>query len=90
MESEKSQDRGFKRVLSRFQNSLSDKLKTEFQCVDAEDVYKATYDIQRQQAKTGTLRDLIRLKPFLDAIEQFGQILEIFTNSSEYISFIWV
>lgn len=53
-------------------------------------VYKAIDGMQKQQEKNGALRNLNRLRPFLDAMDQFGKVLDTFANSSEFVPFIWV
>jgi hypothetical protein len=90
MQAGEQQNGGFHRVLSRFKDNLSDRYKSEFQSVNISDVYNALDLIQRQQEKKGTLRNLRRLRPFLDAIDQLSKVLDIFINSSEFISYIWV
>jgi len=90
MASGKGQDTGFQRVLSKFKDSLSDKQKADFQFTDLGDVYKAIDGMQKQQEENGALRNLNRLRPFLDAMDQFGKVLDTFANSSEFVPFVWV
>lgn len=85
-----SSDRGFERVLDRFKCNLSEKDKTDFEFTNLGDVYKVIDGIQKQQEKNKTLRNLKRLRPFLDAMGQFGKVLDTFANSSQYVAFIWV
>lgn len=86
----KPQDGGSLKVLSRFKGSLSEKDKTDFQFTSLGDVYKVIDMIQKQQEKNKTLRNLNRLRPFLDAMGQFGKVLDTFANSSQYVAFVWV
>jgi len=90
MSSGKPQDGGFLRVLSRFKDNLSEKDKADFEFTSLGDVYKVIDGIQKQQEKNKTLRYLNRLRPFLDAMGQFGKVLDTFANSSQYVAFILV
>ena len=80
----------FNQSLARFKTSLTPAEVDDFQFTSLEDVEKAIADLQRKQAATKTLRNLNRLKPFLDAIEQYGKVIEIFVNASIMVAFIWV
>jgi hypothetical protein len=84
------QDRGFHKILVEFKKGLSEKQQADFQFAELGDVYKAIHSVQKQQEKNGTLRYLNRIRPFLDAMVQFGKVLDTFANSSEFVPFIWV
>ena len=56
-----------------------------------QDVWKATDEIQKSQAKTKTLRGLNRIRPFMDALEKFAGTIEVFVQvKPEIMALIWV
>ncbi|KAF2642210.1 hypothetical protein P280DRAFT_449775 [Massarina eburnea CBS 473.64] len=85
-------------VVSTFQKSLStfsanaglskDELK-DFQLTSLDDLKLQISIIQNDQRKSAKLRYLKRLEPFLVAMEQYGQIVEVFLNVSDIIAFVW-
>ena len=86
-------------VVSTFQRSL-DAFKTkaglspeelkDFQLTSIDDLRRQIATIQNDQRKSKKMRYLKRLGPFLDTMEQYGKIVEVFLNLSEVVAFIWV
>lgn len=86
-------------LVSTFQKSMDafkataglshDELK-DFQLTSLDDLKLQISIIQNDQRKSKKLRYLKRLAPFLDCMEQYGRIIEVFLNVSEIIAFIWV
>ena len=83
-------DSGFLRTLSEFQSDLSEEEKAHFQICSLQDVSNTIGDIQDEQKRTKTYRNLKKIKPFLEAIGQLGEVIEVFLNASEFVSLIWV
>lgn len=54
------------------------------------DVQNAIRDLQNKQGPEGKLRYLGRLGAFVEAIDQFGKVLDLFVNANELVCFIWV
>lgn len=55
------------------------------------DVYDTTEKIQTKQAKTGSLRYLNRIKPYLDVLCQYIGVLDTFSQvKADVTSLIWV
>jgi hypothetical protein len=46
--------------------------------------------IQNDQRASRKLRYLKRLGPFLETMERYGKIIEVFLNVSDVIAFVWV
>lgn len=55
-----------------------------------EDVEQALRVIQEQQAKSKTLKGLKRLTPFLNTMNEYGKVMNVFVNASEMVAFVWV
>ena len=54
------------------------------------DVQKILHDVQQDHVKSRTQRNLKRLKPFLDTMEQYGKGIDVLANSSDAMAWIWV
>jgi hypothetical protein len=55
-----------------------------------EDVYEITGKIQEDAAKKGRLRYLARIKPFLDGLSSFADVIEIFIQAKpDLLALIW-
>lgn len=46
--------------------------------------------IQADQRKSRQQQYLQRLEPFVNAMLQFGKVIEVFLNASEILCFVWV
>ena len=80
----------FEKALEDFKAGLKKKDQDNFKLTTLDDL---TQEIDRLQAKHMSQRrgqNLARLKPFIEAMNQIGQIVELFSNSSEFVAFIWV
>lgn len=55
-----------------------------------EDVHAEISKIQKAQEPDRRLRNLPRIKAFLEGMEQFGKIIEVFLNVSDIVAFVWV
>lgn len=75
-----------------FKRSLKNPAQYDFSKVTSiDDVYDEAEKIQRQQAKTKTLRGLNRLQPFLNALNEYSGIIDAFVQAKpEIMSLIWV
>jgi hypothetical protein len=84
------QETVFHEALERFKASLSDNDREDFQFVTLDDLQAAIAAIQEKQASEKKMRNLTRLKKFLEAMDEYGKVLEIFLNNSQFIAFVWV
>lgn len=83
------QDDLFRRVLDSFKKDLSRQEKQNFSFTDIKGLNLAIDDLQKKQHSQRRLQNLSRLKPFLEAMEQYGKVVEVFCNSSEFVAFVW-
>jgi predicted phosphatase len=83
-------DRNFRDVLARFTIGLGKDEVEDFRFATLEDVHKVIVDLQIEQAKSKRMMNLPRIRSFLEAMEQFGKVIEIFLNTTEFVAFIWV
>lgn len=81
---------GFQRALARFKGHLSLAEQEEFGFTTLEDVQKTIAQIQSTQGSERRMRNLTRIKAFLEAMEQYGKVVEVFLNVSDILAFVWV
>ena len=82
----------FELAKSEFIHSLKDPQKYDFSnFVTIEQVYEETDRIQREQGHAGTLRGLRKIKPFLEAIRHYSDIVDTMIQvKPELLALIWV
>ena len=83
-------DSAFKRALARFKDHLSPTEQDEFGVTSLKDVQETIARIQQTQGSERKMRNLTRIKAFLEAMEQYGKVVEVFVNVSDIIAFVWV
>ena len=56
-----------------------------------EDVRKIAVDIQKEQAKRHELGNMNKIRPYLNALERYDDIIKIFVSAKpEILALIWV
>ena len=80
----------FEEALRDFKKGLSKKELAQFQNVDFKDVEDTIKNIERDQKMKKKMQNIERIKPFLHAMRQYGQIVEVFLNISNIVAYIWV
>lgn len=83
-------DGAFRTVLSRFKSGLTQGEVDEFQFSKIEDVHNAIRDLQAEQGRKKKMMNLSRIQSFLEAMEQYGRVIEVFLNTTEFVAFVWV
>lgn len=76
-------------LLVKFKNRLTNRELQRFKGTTLKDVEATLEDIQKRQDTQRELRNLTRIRGFLDAMDQFGKVIEVFTNSSNMVAFVW-
>jgi hypothetical protein len=80
----------FERALENFKGTLKNKEKNNFKLTTVEDLQQAIGELQQKQLSERRLRNMNRLKRFVEAMEQYGKVVDVFCNSTELVIFIWV
>ena len=82
----------FERAVAAFKKKveLDEAELADFQLTDLQSLHRTINAIQNQQAKDRKLMYMGRLKPFLDTMRDYGQVLEVFLNTSNFVAFVWV
>ncbi|KAH8812890.1 hypothetical protein F5884DRAFT_318007 [Xylogone sp. PMI_703] len=80
---------GFQRVLTKFSTRLTRDEQENFKFTTLNEVHQAIVDIQAQQAGRKSMRNLTRVLAFVEAMDQFGKVIEVFLNASTLLAFVW-
>lgn len=82
----------FQKALDEFKATagLSQDEIRNFQSTSLEDLKLQMSVIQNDQRKSKKLCYMKRLEPFLNALEQYGKIIEVFLNVADFLAFVWV
>ena len=81
--------RAFEVALSRFQDQLTEKEREDFRYTEFKDVQKGIINIQKKQESLKKIMDLTRIQGFLEAMNQFGRVLEVVLSDSNFVAFVW-
>jgi hypothetical protein len=90
MESNQPQLGLFSLYLQSFVETLTDEQKNDFEFSTLEDFQTTIVAIQNRQSSARKMRNLARLRCFLEAMDQYGKVIDIFVNASTLVGFIWV
>lgn len=79
----------FENALAAFQSRLTSAEKIQFKATTLDELKVAILSIQAEQRVKKQMRNMDRIRSFLEAMEQFGKIVEVFLNVSEILAFVW-
>ena len=79
----------FQQVVEKFTKRLTREEQNEFKFTSLGDVLASVGSIQAEQGKRDSMMNLTRIKRFLEAMRQYGTIVEVFLNASSLLCFIW-
>jgi len=80
----------FSRVLADFASSLTEEQQNDFRFSTLQGLQAVINSIQKKQCSERRMQNLTRLRSFLEAMDQYGKVIEVFLNTSAFIAFIWV
>jgi len=76
--------------LLRLQRILTPAEHQDFQFASLDDLHRAIEVIQQQQVKNQKLQCFVKIKPFLETMEQYGKVIGVFLNATNLLAFVWV
>ena len=79
----------FEVILADFKKNLTPGEVQDFQFVTLNDVRETALRIQKDQENLKTLMNMARLESFLEAMNQFAKVIEVFGNSNIFVAFVW-
>lgn len=77
----------FLKAWDEFRKDLTQSEQDEMACGNLEDLRKCILDLQKNQKR---VVNMARLSAFLEGMEQYGKVVEVFLNTANIIAFIWV
>ena len=75
--------------LEDFKTRLTKEEEDNFRKTTLEHVKREITLTQKKQGESKTMMNCNRLRSFLEAMDQWGQVVAIFANSSEFVAFVW-
>ncbi|OTA61606.1 hypothetical protein K449DRAFT_370870 [Hypoxylon sp. EC38] len=81
----------FRVALDQFKRTagLTKLEEAEFQMTNLKELQDCVRKIQQEQEQKRKMMYMKRLDPFLQTIEQYGKVLDVFVNTSDIVAFIW-
>ncbi|KAH8173584.1 NACHT domain-containing protein [Sarocladium implicatum] len=86
-----SLDEEFQQLAEDFQKKakLTPQQLKAFKLTKVEDIRTVLADVQKKHQKDRACIWLRRLDPFINTFLEFGNIIEVFLNTSDFLAFIW-
>ncbi|KAH0444749.1 zinc finger protein [Colletotrichum camelliae] len=79
----------FEEVLSRFKRDLKAKEKEYFKFATEEEFKKEVDALQTRLHSGRRQQNMTKLRGFIEAMAQFGKVIDVFCQTSEVVAFIW-
>jgi len=76
--------------LADFKKDLKKRDQENFKNTTLDELKHCIGDLQQKQHSSRRLQNLNRLKPFIEAMEQYGKVVTVFANTNEIIAYVWV
>ena len=80
----------FENILARFVVGLDKDEVDDFQFSTLDDIHNVIEDLQHKQARSRRMMNLPRIRSFLEAMKQYGEVIEVFLNATKFLAFVWV
>jgi len=80
----------FKEAVEVFKKDIPSGFPQDYQWATFKDVQKEAARIQETQKNSRTMQNLNRIQPFLEAMNRYGVIIDVFAQSHLYMPFVWV
>lgn len=79
----------FERELRSFKARLTPGEQSSFTGTTLEDLHLTVASIQKTQISERTNKNVARLRKFLEAIESYSKVLDVFVNINDFVAFVW-
>jgi hypothetical protein len=80
----------FETAYRKLKDSVSSADASAFQSTSFEEVWKTAGDIEKAHKARGNLRNMRRIAPYLNSLENYSNVVEVLCNGTPYLPFIWV
>ncbi|OQU97597.1 NACHT domain-containing protein [Cladophialophora immunda] len=82
-------DSGFTKALNSFKTRLTASERAQFNVSTLDDLKVTILTIQAEQRQRKKMMHMGRIQSFLEAMEQFGKVIEVFVNTTDMLAFVW-
>ncbi|KAF2178019.1 hypothetical protein K469DRAFT_601007, partial [Zopfia rhizophila CBS 207.26] len=79
----------FQKALDEFCSDLSPDDRDEISCTSLQELQKCILEIQQKHYSARKVTNMVRLRAFLEAMEQYGKVIEVFLNTTNFLAFVW-
>lgn len=76
-------------ALDRFVKDNPKENLTKFSKTTYDELRIAVNQIQREQNERREMMNMTRIESFLEAMQQFGKVIEVFLNATDVLAFVW-
>jgi len=80
---------GFERALRAFEKRLTPSESAQFSSTSLDDLKVTILSIQAEQRARKKMMHMGRVQAFLEAMEQFGRVIDVFVNVNSMLAFVW-
>ncbi|GME58775.1 hypothetical protein GTA08_BOTSDO11283 [Neofusicoccum parvum] len=82
----------FEKAFQDFKNEagLTPDEEAQFKLTTLEELQKTVQATQLKQESSRRLRYMRRLQIFMDTMDQYGKVIEVFVNAADMVAFIWI
>lgn len=79
----------FDRELRSFKAHLTPGEQNSFTGTTLEDLRLTVASIQKTQISERANKNVARLRKFLEAVESYSKVLDVFVNINDFVAFVW-
>lgn len=83
-------EKNFNKILASFKATLTQDESENFRFATLDDLKQTVAEIQAEQGSARRLQNLRRIDAFLEAMEQYDKVVQVFLNAADLLAFIWV
>src|SRR6266566_9521741 len=80
---------GFQRALKAFESRLKPSERAQFTATTLDELKVTILAIQANQRSRKKMMHMGRILSFLEAMEQFGNVVEVFLNTTNFLAYVW-
>jgi hypothetical protein len=77
-------------AVGKLKHSIDPADAASFESTTLQDVWAAIRKIQQEQRDRQSIRNLTRMKPLLEGLEKYAEVLGVLCNGTPYMPWIWV
>ncbi|OCL11999.1 hypothetical protein AOQ84DRAFT_421718 [Glonium stellatum] len=82
-------ENGFEKALKAFQSRLTASERAQCRVTTLDDLKVTILTIQAEQRVRKEMMHMGRIRSFLEAMEHFGKVIEVFLNTTNILAFVW-